>query len=43
MDQKRLFQTVAKAVMAFDLGLDNLPDTEVAEHEGDSGRSWDDS
>ena len=23
--------------MAFDLGLNNLPDTEVAEHEGDTG------
>ena len=31
------FNGATEPVMAFDLGLNNLPDTEVAEHEGDTG------
>lgn len=33
------FNGATEPIMAFDLGLNNLPDTEVAEHEGDTGRS----
>ena len=31
------FNGATEPIMAFDLGLNNLPDTEVAEHEGDTG------